>query len=98
MVFIEVKQIAMRQQRNLGGITTTIEVISGLREQMKLQALPCLTSTRTHVALHFIEDDAAIDERTFRIIGTFKLHSVPFLSEIQRVQRWKEHGVQINRQ
>ena len=65
---------------------------------MMLQALPCLASTRTHVALHFIEDDAAINKRTTGVIGGFKLHSMPFLSEIQRVQRWKEHVIddQVN--
>lgn len=98
VLFVESNKLIIGEVSDVFGVTAGVEFVLTLGKQVLIDLVHEGIIRIRHRAFHLVVDDSLILEATAWVIGSFKLDSVTFLSEVVVVKIWKESAISIHRQ
>jgi hypothetical protein len=93
VLFLEVDQLLVLQISDMLGLTSRVESVLRLLEEMFVEAVHKSVVRIGHGAFHFVVDNTLVHKAGAGVFGVFEFKTVTLLTEVVIIQIWKGYMV-----
>jgi len=98
VLLLEVDQLFVLQRSDKLRLTSRVESVLRLLEEVLVEAVHKSVIGIGHGAFHFVVDNTLVGEAGAGVFGVFEFQTVTFLAEVEIVQIWAECHIRVDRE